>query len=34
VRRRQHSLELIPESKKNTYQGGRLAFYPQEEENP
>jgi putative transposase len=34
VRRNKHSLELIPESKKNTYQGGRLAFYPQEEQKP
>ena len=34
VRHRKHSLELIPESKKNTYQGGRLAFYPQGEERP
>jgi transposase InsO family protein len=32
VRRQKDSLELIPDSKKNTYQGGRLSFYPKEEE--
>jgi len=32
VRRQKDSLQLIPESKKNAYQGGRLSFYPQEEE--